>query len=105
MRPEKGEAMTDREKLIEILKLNLFLVPSWRCTYEEMADSLLADGVVVREKGEWVLGHIEPGYFTPGGNRPWMCSKCGRCESWMLDKPKTNFCHNCGADMRKGENG
>ena len=52
------------------------------------------------QHGQWVLGYVEPGYFTPGGNRPWICSECGRVVSWMLDKPKENFCGNCGADMR-----
>ena len=57
-----------------------------------------ADVVEVRH-GEWVLGRVEPGYATPGGNRPWICSECGQVESWRLDKPKTNFCSNCGAKM------
>lgn len=56
--------------------------------------------VVEAKHGEWVLGRVEPGYATPGGNRPWICSECGQVESWRLDKPKTNFCSNCGADMR-----
>ena len=85
-----------------------------RCPYDAQADMcqngpivdhLLANGVVVREKGEWVLGRVEPGYCTPGGNRPWICPKCGSVISWRLDKPTENFCPNCGADMRKGENG
>ena len=49
--------------------------------------------------GQWILGHVEPGYFTPGGNRPWICSECGKVESWSLDKPKMNYCSNCGAKM------
>lgn len=49
--------------------------------------------------GRWVLGYVEPGYFTPGGNRPWICSECGKIESWSLDKPKTNYCSGCGAKM------
>ena len=52
-------------------------------------------------RGEWIVGDVEPGYFTPGGNRPWVCSECGEVVSWYLDKPKENFCSNCGADMRK----
>ena len=54
----------------------------------------------LRPKGRWVLGTVEPGCFTPGGNRPWCCSECGNVESWSLDAPRTNFCHECGADMR-----
>ena len=57
--------------------------------------------VVERKRGEWVLGHVEPGYYTPGGNRPWICSECGQVETWHLDKPKTKFCGECGADMRE----
>ena len=49
--------------------------------------------------GRWVLGKVEPGYFTPGGNRPWICSECGYLASWMLDKPKDNYCPNCGVKM------
>lgn len=49
--------------------------------------------------GRWVLGKVEPGYFTPGGNRPWVCSECGQLVSWMLDKPKENYCPECGARM------
>lgn len=49
--------------------------------------------------GRWILGHVEPGYFTPGGNRPWICSECGNIESWHLDKPETNYCSHCGAKM------
>lgn len=50
--------------------------------------------------GKWILGDVKPGYFTPGGNRPWICSECGKVVSWWLDKPTENFCSNCGADMR-----
>ena len=50
--------------------------------------------------GEWVLGDVEPGYCTPGGNRPWICSECGQVVSWMLGKPKEKYCPNCGAKMR-----
>lgn len=49
--------------------------------------------------GEWVLGDVEPGYFTPGGNRPWICSECGQVVSWMLGKPNEKYCHNCGCKM------
>lgn len=51
--------------------------------------------------GEWVLGTVEAGYFTPGGNRPWICSECGEIVSLRLDKPSNKYCPNCGADMRE----
>lgn len=57
-----------------------------------------ADVAPVRH-GRWVLGKVEPGYFTPGGNRPWICSECGYLASWRLDKPNYNYCPNCGAKM------
>lgn len=55
---------------------------------------------VVREKGEW----IEDGYY---GN-PFVCSYCGHegCYSGNYDDKDyypTNFCPNCGADMRAEE--
>ena len=59
----------------------------------EAADAL-ANGVVVREKGEWVYDH-------------WCEFKCSKCGVLSKTEPrgKENFCPNCGADMRKGENG
>lgn len=102
--------MTDREKLVKLL-----YEPFLQCKISELSDTgdiaehLLANGVVVREKGEW----IEDGYY---GN-PFVCSYCGHegCYSGNYgdkDYYPTNFCPNCGADMRaeeqnraKGENG
>lgn len=51
--------------------------------------------------GCWILGDVKPGYFTPGGNRPWICSECGQVVSYMLDRPKNKYCHECGAKMDK----
>lgn len=50
--------------------------------------------------GKWILGDVKPGYLTPGGNSPWICSECGEIVSWWLGTPTENFCSNCGADMR-----
>ena len=60
-----------------------------------------ADVAPVRH-GRWVLGNVEPGYFTPGGNRPWICSECEKVISWMLGDPLENYCPNCGAKMDGG---
>lgn len=80
--------MTDREKLIAMME------EAYYCSIEELADHLLANGVVVREKGEWEkqeLTGCEPFYE---------CSVCRK-----IHDQDYNFCNNCGADMRKGENG
>lgn len=47
----------------------------------------------------WELGTVSPGYFTPGGNRPWVCSHCKTAVSWMLDRPREKYCSECGAKM------
>ena len=66
------------------------------CSYQLLADVLLANGVVVREKGEWK-------YYRKQGIA--VCTSCS-----FERKVDDNFgmavaCPNCGADMRKGENG
>lgn len=66
---------------------------------KSMVHSAPAADVEPVRHGRWVLGKVEPGYFTPGGNRPWICSECGYLASWMLDKPKDNYCPNCGCRM------
>ena len=48
---------------------------------------------VVREKGEWVFEEVYPGVVSLNG---YMCSKCRKNTA-----KKTDFCPNCGADMRK----
>lgn len=51
----------------------------------------------VREnKGEWIE---LPKAFNANEN-PCECSKCGHILSFMNGYPKSNFCPNCGADMR-----
>ena len=104
--------MTDREKLIAILANNATCVTLGidgcdvcpykhvkDCYTEALADHLLANGVVVREKGEW----IHDGQRIHNGVDWWHCSKCDKTAVGV--EIKYNFCSNCGADMRKGENG
>ena len=62
------------------------------------ADHLIANGVVVREKGEWV-------FPTKIGGRSFNiphCSVCGGVPCGVDEN--TKFCAHCGADMRRGEN-
>ena len=47
-------------------------------------------------KGEWIE---LPKAFNTNEN-PCECSKCGHILSFMNGYPKSNFCPNCGADMR-----
>lgn len=100
--------MTDREKLIALLKGNLpnhsNEVAYWSDEHiGALADHLLANGVVVREKGEW----DDSGRYTfEDGSLAIRCNQCGAAlhkDEW--DKYNWHFCPNCGADMRKGENG
>ena len=68
-------------------------------TVLEYAENLPVADVAPVVHGRWVLGVVEPGYFTPGGNRPWVCSECGYLASWRLDSPTYSYCPNCGARM------
>ena len=43
--------MDVREKLMELLENNEFIIRTWGCEYEEAADQLIAHGVTVQE---WV---------------------------------------------------
>ena len=97
--------MNDREKLIDILvNLDTYgceecqkcasfkydLPCNDKCFCEKTADHLIANGVVVREKGEW----------KPVEN--WSDCVCSKCD-WMYVgfwASDWNFCPNCGADMR-----
>lgn len=94
--------MTDREKLIEILRVPIFpheLVDP----IEAVADYLLDNGVVVREKGEWIdwAKHHGVVFFHHGIRSVGVvCSLCNK-----LSDNKFDFCPNCGADMRRRENG
>lgn len=63
-------------------------------TYARAARDLTNNGVVVREKGEWM--NVTGGMVMLGD-----CSSCHTRQPVI----GTYYCKNCGADMRKGENG
>ena len=50
------------------------------------------DDVKAENKGEWIEKEID-GYIR------YYCSKCGNCVSSFMNC--SDFCPNCGADMRK----
>lgn len=89
--------MTDREKLIDIIVRTPCVAVSSRTAGEHIADHLLANGVVVREKGEWVP-YFDGDSIMP--ERYFQCSNCGS-RGWIK---RRNFCPNCGAEMRGGIN-
>jgi protein-arginine kinase activator protein McsA len=89
--------MDDREKLIELFMTipNYMIVVGRsegrkRVSMHHIADYLIANNVVVLEKGEWE--------FQDDGCELLRCSVCGY-EYCDLIECK-NFCGNCGADMR-----
>lgn len=97
--------MTQKEKLIELLWDNHNDHPGafsgMTDDFEHEADYLIANGVIVRDKGEW---------FPIGdcANEGVYCSVCGKkvykydyAKSVSGNKMQSNFCPNCGADMRK----
>ena len=111
--------MRDREKLIALIReCNKFheeAKEKWILGGKQgerpsliasLADHLIANGVVVREKGEWVG---EGDGYADGEivYDVWYCPECDHCIDDGTDDPALlpNFCPNCGADMRKGENG
>lgn len=86
--------MTDRERLIEILRKPIFpheLVDP----IEAVADYLLDNGVVVMEKGEWI-----PLKDMIKGDTIYHCSKCWT-KTGKRRRKRYNFCPNCGADLRR----
>ena len=89
--------MTNREKLIEVLRVLIFHHELVDPT-EALADYLLDNGVVVREKGEWE--RVIPTKSAAKWSNKVACSVCHR-GAYV----RYNFCPNCGADMRKRENG
>ena len=70
-----------------------------KCRGRMMADHLRKNGVVVREKGEWITPTII-------GGRAFNIPHCSVCKGVPCGVDEnTNFCPNCGADMRGRENG
>ena len=59
--------------------------------YEKCEYRYLSEQIEPRKKGRWLL--IDAGYYDYV-----KCSQCGETLVWGK-----NFCPNCGADMREGE--
>ena len=74
---------------------------AWLCTtnaegknLKEIVEDLPSYSIPEREKGEW----IESTYQFCG--RTFSCIRCSNCDSPQDYFRTTNFCPNCGADMR-----
>ena len=84
--------MDTREKLVEIVKKAAYSsLPSNTEDFHlnMFVTNLLAHGVTVQERGEWVYDH-------------WCEFKCSVCGEFSNSKPykgKENYCSNCGAKM------
>ena len=53
----------------------------------------------MRKRGKWISADA---IF---GGVPFYCSECGEnTRDTVMGKPRWNYCHNCGADMRGEEN-
>ena len=61
--------------------------------FAEFVNSIPAADVVERKRGEWILRHVGHGHY-------WECSECHKNPCIYVTKD-TNFCPNCGADMRE----
>lgn len=98
--------MTDREKLIELLLTEPWTIQARGNSKRfaaagRVADHLLANGVVVREKGEWDRFTDEYEICATEFTCPVCKESFGSSE--MTDEEfveMMNFCPNCGADMR-----
>lgn len=93
--------MTQREKLIELIdKLDVMAIPTENFRHG-LADYLIGNGVVVRDKGYWVQsGTCEHKPYRVRNTDKWTTYKCSVCGYGNGRRFNTNFCPNCGADMR-----
>lgn len=86
-----------KQRLIELIDKKVALIDLndssaiWTSErFEELSDYLIANGVTIREHGEWIKRTqcSEP-----------ECSKCGRCPKLVFGM-LPDFCPHCGVDMR-----
>lgn len=94
-----------RQRLVELLEEAIRYADTNHQEREEdgkycglMADCLIKNGVMIRERGEWVGSS-----WDYNGNH---MKKCTNCQNFSTEY-SNDFCPNCGADMRGGkdENG
>ena len=77
--------MSDREKLIELI---LEVHTTWNA--QNIADHLIANGVVIQKQAEWILVDKKKGNGV--------CSNCHRLD--YIDSLDT-YCRYCGSKMKE----
>lgn len=98
--------MADRESLINIIcgsyALKCGEYPTGDCEgCRDLVSHLIDNGVVVRDRGEWLTDEDDVRYGSRIKRK--YCSACGKSPYFDRETGKyilTDFCHNCGADMR-----
>lgn len=105
--------MADREKLIELVgqvqDCGCDVTDVVEMNYVEnsvLVDHLIADGVTVRERGRWLYDSGSDKYFCPArGENALSFKKDTLYGGDLYEVCLTDFCPNCGADMRGEEDG
>ena len=83
--------MDDREKLIELIESARYWGSN---TSAEIADHLIANGVVIQKQGEWE----ESANYDVGF---WVCSVCNFTSEATAAPKLYKYCPSCGAKMRE----
>lgn len=86
--------MTDREKLIDLVRNSLKRHIGKSCNLaENIVDDIIQDGVTVQKESVWIINWGD-GYYP-------YCKNCRYEPEWSRNDNRTKYCPNCGAKMRK----
>ena len=88
---------SDRDRLIELIEQAEGLKNNDFPSVEEIADYLLANGVIIQKQGEWKVHQ----------NNEYWHYDCPFCDDGYATKGKDNtppnYCGNCGAKLKERE--
>lgn len=79
-----------KQRLLELIADGILKSYNGVYSLTEIADHLIANGVTIRERGEWIKTGL-------GISERVVCSQCGSERGSFMRPP---FCNQCGADMR-----